>query len=269
MSTTDHEDLSHALAVLADRQAPDGPAPVADLLRRGRRSRRGRAAALTGAAAVVAAALAGVAALPAGPTSTGIGPAAAASGGGSAGPTGGASPGPGDPDSGPDVAELLAARIPAGYRIEKTWTDPGPQPVPSPTAGYRAQAFRVGALHGITNGTRSGDIRIEVGQVPGVPRHSKDFKPHANCADTPRCWVENRPDGSQLYKVLPEVATGNQTWQVTLFRTDGSMIVASSSIFLGQEDRLRTPVLDGDRLTALALDPVWQQVADTAPDAKV
>ncbi|OKJ16823.1 hypothetical protein [Kitasatospora sp. CB01950] len=275
MSTTDHEDLSHALEVLADGQAPAGPAPVADLLRRGRRSKRRRAATMTGAvAAIIAVAVAGGAVLTAGPTSTVAGPAAAPSGGGSSKPSDGASSKPGSPGSVPNVAELLAARIPAGYRIENTWNDPGPQPLPSgmpgPTDGVRQQAFRVGALHSITNGTRSGNIRIEVGQVIGVPRHSTGYKPHATCGNVPKCAVENRPDGSQLYTYLPDAAAGLQDWRVTLYRTDGSMITASSNTIANQGDKLYpSPLLDGDQLTALALDPVWQHVADTAPDAKV
>ncbi|MFD8482390.1 hypothetical protein [Kitasatospora sp. NPDC059673] len=82
MSTNEHEDLSQALEVLADRQLPPGSAPTADLLRRGRRSKRLRAATVSGTAVVVGAVAMGALFI-GGPaaTSSGIGPAAAAASG--------------------------------------------------------------------------------------------------------------------------------------------------------------------------------------------
>ncbi|MFD5563784.1 hypothetical protein [Kitasatospora griseola] len=288
MSINENEDLTQALEVLVDRQSPAGPPPTAELLRRGRLGRRRRAAVVTGGVAAVAAvAMAGAFAvgIGGGSPTVGIGPAASASG--SAKPSGtpsgkpsgtpsgkpsgtpsgkpstdptNSSPSgkPSDaPTAGAPVPDLLAERVPAGYRILATWKDPGPKP-------GSGKPWRIGVAHTITNGPRTGTIRIELTQVAGVPSGSTDYKPTADCGTAPACTVTHRPDGSLLMVTLPAAAAGLQDWQATLYSTDGSVVTASSSTVPapgGATDPYSgPPVLNGEQLTALALDPVWQGV---------
>ncbi|MFJ1795140.1 hypothetical protein [Kitasatospora griseola] len=287
MSTNDHEDLSNALEVLVDRQPPAGDAPVAELVRRGRLRKRQRAAVMTGGvAAVVAVAMAGafVVGAEGSPTAGGIGPAAAASGSAkpsstpsdkasgspsgkpsssgspSGKPTSSGSPSgkPSDaPTAGAPVPDLLAERIPVGYRILTTWKDPGPRP-------GSGQSWRLGAGHTITNGSRTGNIRIELTQLVGVPSGSTNYTPTADCGSMPDCTVTQRPDGSVLIVQLPAAAAGMQDWKALLYGTDGSLVTASSGTVPGPGDGTDLypgpPVLDGEQLKALALDPVWQGI---------
>ncbi|MEV7123562.1 hypothetical protein [Kitasatospora griseola] len=289
MSINENEDLTQALEVLVDRQPPAGPPPTAELLRRGRLGRRRRAAVMTGGVAAVAAvAMAGAFAAGIGggsPTASGLGPAAGSSGkptsttSPSGKPTSTSSPSgkptstgspstdptnsspsgkPSDaPTAGPLVPEMLAERVPAGYRILATWKDPGPKP-------GSGKPWRIGVAHTITNGPRTGTIRIELTQVVGVPSGSTDYKPTADCGTAPACTVTHRPDGSLLMVTLPAAAAGLQDWQATLYGTDGSMVTASSSTVPapggGTDLYSGPPILNGEQLTALALDPVWQGV---------
>ncbi|KIQ62884.1 hypothetical protein TR51_28735 [Kitasatospora griseola] len=286
MSINENEDLTQALEVLADRQPPAGPPPTAELLRRGRLGRRRRAAVMTGGVAAVAAvAMAGAFAVGIGggsPTASGLGPAAGASGkptstsspsgkptntsSPSTDPTSTGSPAkPADlPTAGPLKPDMLEERIPAGYHVISTWKDQHPLP------GGQGQEWRVGTGHSITNGSRTGDVRIELAQVAGVPRGTTGYQPTATCGAAPDCTVTHRPDGSVLIVDLPPVVNGFEGWKATLYGTDGGMVTAASgsvtatSVFpdpRAVEDRPPVPpVLTVDQLTALALDPIWQTV---------
>ncbi|MFJ5922513.1 hypothetical protein ACIQF6_07850 [Kitasatospora sp. NPDC092948] len=288
MSTNEHEDLSYAMEVLADRQPPPGRPPTAELVRRGRLRKRRRAAVMTGGVAAVAAvAMAGafVVGGSGSPAVSGIGPAAGASGSTtptelpssrptntglpSTRPTNTSSPSSkptdtGSPSSKPSgaptadlpLANLLEARLPAGYHIVSTWNQPATKP---------GDPWRAGAGHTITNGSRTGNMRIELTQVTGVRSGSTDYKPTADCGSVPNCTVTQRPDGSVLMVVLPPAAPGGlQDWKALLYGTDGTLVTASSGTVPGPGEGSDIypgpPVLNGDQLTALALDPVWQGI---------
>jgi len=298
MSTNEHEDLSHAMEVLADRQPPAGPPPTAELLHRGRLHKRRRAAVMTGGVAAVAAiavagafAVGGTGGTGGSPTAGGIGPAASASGSAaptdlpstrptdtgspstrptdtgspstrpdmsspSTNPTNSDSPAKPSDAAAPPLANLLEARLPAGYHIVKTWNE-------SPTAP--GKPWRAGAAHTITNGSRTGNMRIELGRVAGVPSGTTDYKPIADCGTMSNCTITHRPDGSVLMVMLPSAAPGGlQDWRALLYGTDGGMVTASSGTVPGPGEGTEIypgpPVLNGEQLTALALDPVWQGI---------
>ncbi|MGW4379296.1 hypothetical protein [Kitasatospora sp. NPDC004531] len=289
MSTDEHEELSHALEELADRQPPPGSAPTADLLRRGRRRRLVRSAAMTGTAVAVAAvALGGLFAGTPVDTAAGIGPAAGAtvsdkptgsakpSGTPSTKPTGSAKPSgtptgkdqpkpSGTPSTktsnspvlNPRVEELLAARRPAGYRLTNAFSDPDPEP----GSGVR---YRVVATEGLFRDSdrRGGDISMAITHVQGMPQGAT-YQPNPSCGGASNCTVTHRPDGSVLMVTLSPAVHDIFWWEATLYRTDGSLITARerNSPEMG-EDPVFPPILDGDQLAALALDPVWTQVVD-------
>ncbi|MFJ8442480.1 hypothetical protein [Kitasatospora griseola] len=269
MSTNDHEDLTYAMEELADRQAPAGPPPTAELVRRGRLRKRQRAAVLTGGVAAVAAvAMAGAFVVGGGsgsPTATGIGPAAAASGTGT--PTGSPSGKPTSTSSpikpsdthtaGPPIASLLAERLPAGFKILNSWDYPGAKP--------GSGLWLVGAAHNISNGSQSGSMRLELTQLRDVPAGSTNYKPTADCGPALNCTVTHRPDGSVLIVSLPpKAAGGEQDWSASLYGTDGGLVTASSGNIAGPGQGGGVygggAVLTGEQLTALALDPVWQGI---------
>lgn len=261
MNSTENEEMSRALRELADRQ-PGGPAPVTELLHRGRRRKRLRAVAVTGsAAAVVAVALAGAAVLvPHASNNTQAGPASSASVTASATASAASSPSPTRtvPATSAGVAEALKSWVPSGYRITDTWLEPGMPSLPP----NLPPIARIGALHTVTDGGRTGNIRIEI--TRSMSRSNPSAHPQPTCGTVPNCSVSTRPDGSVLLVELPPAAAGGeQIWQATLYAAGGTMITASSgNVSTTGVDRA-LPLLDGEHLTALALDPVWRQVADS------
>ncbi|MFI9783174.1 hypothetical protein ACIHEI_06620 [Kitasatospora sp. NPDC051984] len=296
MSTNDHEDLSHALEVLADRQLPPGSAPTADLLRRGRRSKRLRAATVTGTAVAVGALAMGTLFIGGpGATTTGIGPAAAAASGpeasskpsstpsGSSKPSGEPSTKPsgsakpsgtpsevskpsGTPSTktsnspvlDPRVKELLTARIPAGYRIANSYDDPDP----APGSGVR---YRVATTMLLVDDAKSPvegtDIRLEISHMPGMAPGTT-YQPNPTCDGASNCTVTQRPDGSVLMVKLPPAAGDFYRWSAALYRTDGNIVTASANNSPMMGGPIVQPAFNGDQLTTLVLDPVWSNVID-------
>ncbi|MFD7733566.1 hypothetical protein ACFV6F_24695, partial [Kitasatospora phosalacinea] len=125
----------------------------------------------------------------------------------------------------------------------------------------RLRSAQVGAGYTIVKGSKTGTVQLTVdrGQA-GASRRAP-----ATC-DIQGCSVTQQPDGSTLVLQLPPAAVGGeQVWQATLYRTDGSMIVAESGLVPlpghGHELYAGPPALDGQQLTALVLDPVWVQGA--------
>ncbi|MFD7733119.1 hypothetical protein ACFV6F_22345, partial [Kitasatospora phosalacinea] len=146
MNDTEHQEMSRALRDLADRHGPAGPAPVTELMHRGRRRRGLRTAAVTGSVAAVAAvAVFGGLALSGGPTATVAGPAGTGTASASASASASVTPGGAarlGPTSGAEVAELLKSRFPQGYRADgEPWRGGGrgggPAGRPGPDAPRR------------------------------------------------------------------------------------------------------------------------------------
>ncbi|MFB7948206.1 hypothetical protein ACFC6L_25180 [Kitasatospora phosalacinea] len=282
MNDTEHQEMSRALRDLADRHGPAGPAPVTELMHRGRRRRGLRTAAVTGSVAAVAAvAVFGGLALSGGPTATVAGPA----GTGTASAPASASVTPGGavrlgPTSGAEVAALLKSRFPQGYRADgepylvddkgvdlellgKQLTEEQKKQLAE--QGGLPDRLRggekVGAGYTIVKGSKTGTVQLTVDRGQGgTPRRAP------TTCDLPGCSVTEQPDGSTLLLDLPPAAAGGeQVWQATLYRTDGSMIVAQSGVVPlpghGHDLYAGPPALDGQQLTALVLDPVWVQGA--------
>ncbi|MDR3034493.1 MAG: hypothetical protein LBV78_15490 [Kitasatospora sp.] len=281
MNDTEDQEVSRALRDLADRHGPAGPAPVAELLHRGRRRRGLRLAAVTGSVAAVAAvAVLGATALGGGtsPTATAVGPA---DGGAASAPaSASASASPSATRTGPttaeEIAELLKSRLPAGYHPDgdPTLLDSRKQSAAdeelrklaeqqggTPAAGRTARDM-IGAGYTVTNGTKTGTVQITVmkGAAPTEPRTSD------SCNKRPDCSVTKRPDGSTVMLYLPKMPPDlPQVWEADLYRPDGLQVLAQSgNVPLpghGQDLYTGPPPMTGEALTALALDPVWTQGA--------
>ncbi len=165
----------------------------------------------------------------------------------------------------PTVEDLLAARNPAGYRIVNRYNDP--DPTPGSGLRYRVATTEFLAQEGDwpdpNHPPRTGDLGIEITHVKGMAPGTT-YQPNPDCEGTPNCTITHRPDGSVLMVKLPPAAGDLYTWQATLYGTDGSIVSATedNSPMMGQNPVL-LPLLDGDRLTALVLDPVWKQVVSS------
>ncbi|MFE1319634.1 hypothetical protein [Kitasatospora phosalacinea] len=294
MNDTEHQEMSRALRDLADRHGPAGPAPVTELMHRGRRRRGLRTAAVTGSAAAVAAvAVFGGLALSGGPTATVAGPAgtgaASASTSASSAASASASVTPGGavqlgPTSGAEVAALLKSRFPQGYQADgepflvedkgidrelldmqlteeqkKQLAEQGGLP-DRLKDGVRLGG-QVGAGYTIVKGSKTGTVQLTISRGQDGASH----RAPAKCV-TAGCHLTEEPDGSTLVLDLPAAAaSGEQVWQATLYRSDGSMIVAQSGVVPlpghGHDLYPGPPALDGQQLTTLVLDPVWVQGA--------
>ncbi|WP_033222179.1 hypothetical protein [Kitasatospora phosalacinea] len=281
MNDTEHQEMSRALRDLADRHGPAGPAPVTELMHRGRRRRGLRTAAVTGSVAAVAAvAVFGGIALSGGPATTVAGPAGQGTASASASVSG--SPGsavrPG-PTSGAEIATLLKDRFPQGYRadgepfviedraadlslIEKQLTEEQKKLAVEQgrLPGRLLGGDEIGAGYTVVKGSRTGTVQLTIDRGTG-------HRAPATC-DTEGCSITKQPDGSTVVLYLPPAAVGGQqVWQATLYRADGTMVVAGSGTVPlpghGQDLYAGPPVLDGQQLTALVLDPVWGQGASS------
>ncbi|GLW53272.1 lipase chaperone [Kitasatospora phosalacinea] len=288
MNDTEHQEMSRALRDLADRHGPAGPAPVTELMHRGRRRRGLRTAAVTGSVAAVAAvAVFGGLALSGGPTATVAGPAGAGTASTSASTSASVTPGGAvqlGPTSGAEVAALLKSRFPQGYRadgepflvedkgidwelLNKQLTEEQKKlaaeqgGLPDRLKNGARIGGQVGAGYTIAKGSKTGTVQLTISR-------GQDGAPHrapATCG-TPGCSATKQPDGSTLVLNLPPAAAGGeQVWQATLYRTDGSMITAESGTVPlpghGSDLYAGPPALDGQQLTALVLDPAWVQEA--------
>ncbi|MEU5389482.1 hypothetical protein ACFVT9_22290 [Kitasatospora cineracea] len=283
MNDTEDQEVSRALRDLADRHGPAGPAPVAELLHRGRRRRGLRLAAVTGSVAAVAAvAVLGATALGGGasPTTTAAGPAGGGTASASTSASASASASSGATRTGQvtagQLAELLKSRLPAGYHPDGDPTLIGNGGVGSsdeelqklaeqhsraPVAG-RTVRDEIGAGYTVTNGTKTGTVQITVmsGPAPAEPLTS-DL-----CNKRPDCSVTKQPDGSTVMLYLPKMPPDlPQVWQADLYRPDGVQVLAESgNVPLpghGQDLYAGPPPMTGEALTALVLDPVWTQGA--------
>ncbi|MFC8716087.1 hypothetical protein [Kitasatospora sp. NPDC057198] len=278
MNDTEHQEMSRALRDLVDSQDPAGPAPVAELLHRGRRRRGLRTTAVTGSVAAVAAiAVFGGIALSGGSAETAVGPAgqgtasASVSVSASASATSGSAAKQG-PTTGAEVAALLKSRFPAGYQAvgEPFLVNPRTDEpsfavnpdLPEETRKQLTKSLRgndsIGAGYTIANGSKTGTVQITIS-------HGTAGRAPAGCT-VPYCSVIKQPDGSILLLTLPSYGPEvPQVWQALLYRTDGTMVTAESGTLPlpghGQELYAGPPALDGQMLTALALDPVWTQGA--------
>ncbi|MFF4342781.1 hypothetical protein ACFY00_22980 [Kitasatospora sp. NPDC001540] len=283
MNDTEHQEMSRALRELADRHGPAGPAPVTELLHRGRRRRGLRTTAVTGSVAAVAAvAVFGGIALSGGPATTGAGPAASASASSASSASASASGASGGavrpgPASGAEIAALLKDRLPQGYRadgepsviedraadlsqIEKQLTEEQKKRAAEQGGlpGRLLGGGQIGAGYTVVKGSKTGTVQLTINRGTG-------HRAPAAC-DIKGCSITKQPDGGTVVLYLPPAAAGGeQVWQATLYRTDGTMVEAGSGTVplpgRGQELYAGPPVLDGQQLTALVLDPVWGQGA--------
>ncbi|WP_282206234.1 hypothetical protein [Kitasatospora fiedleri] len=275
MNDIEDQEMSRALRDLAGRHGTAGPAPVAELLHRGRRRRGLRLAAVTGSAAAVAAvAVFGATALAGGPSSTAaVGPAGQGTASVSASLS--ASTVRTGPTTPAEIADLLSSRFPTGYHA-----DGRPTLVDSRSTGADAEERKrlaelqggtpapsrplpetIGAGYTVTNGTKTGTVQLSIMHLPNGTGQLAD-----PCNNLPGCSATRQPDGSTLVLSLaPAPADLPQVWRADLYRTDGTVIAAESgNVPLpghGQDLYTGPPVLNGEALTALVLDPVWTQGA--------
>ncbi|MFE2351541.1 hypothetical protein [Kitasatospora cineracea] len=287
MNDTEDQEVSRALRDLADRHGPAGPAPVAELLHRGRRRRGLRLAAVTGSVAAVAAvAVLGATALGGGasPTTTVAGPAGGGTASASTSASASASASSGATRTGQvtaeEIAELLKSRLPAGYHpdgdptlIDSRKQGTGDEELKklaeqqgrTPAAG-RAVLDTIGAGYTVTNGTRTGTVQISIVRGSGAAASSGASLPSNLCGERPDCSVTKQPDGSTVVLYLPKMPPDlPQVWQADLYRTDGTRIEAGSGNVplpgRGQDLYAGPPPMTGEALTALVLDPVWTRGA--------
>ncbi|MEV4560579.1 hypothetical protein AB0K51_26785 [Kitasatospora sp. NPDC049285] len=261
--TTDDERLPRALRDLADRHPGGGPAPVAELLSRGRRARRLRTLTATATASCAVAVLAattlvlapsGPAAAPVAP-STGSASASASSGS----PTPSPSPTP-TALTAAQLLEMLRAKLPPSLRLSEPWTHgPGPNGLGASTG---PTAISVAAAFTVTDGAHTGTAEIEISHV--APGNRPDTCDIAFCTVTPQ------PGGGSLTVYLPDYPGVPQVWRATLRRPDGTLITASAgnvpgAVSASMELYPNPPLLDGPQLTALALDPAWLAAATGLP----
>ncbi|MGW4649915.1 hypothetical protein [Kitasatospora sp. NPDC004289] len=245
------ERVAEGLRELAARQEVSGPVPVAELLHRGRRGRRLRTATRVAAASVgVGAALTVAVALLPAPAATGPGlpalPAVSPSAVATPSPAA-SSPAP-LPTTGPELLEALRTRIPAGLSLGTPWA-PEQQPY------QKYVGFQV------RNGGATGNVRIDINRPSTGPVNV------VRCT-IPGCTDTDLPDGGHLQLYLPGKAVGGeQDWRATVRRPDGTMVTAASGNIPGPGEGTQVhpnaPLLTGEQLSELALDPLWQQVALT------
>lgn len=264
------DEFSHALREAADA-AP--PPPLERLAvgaqQRGRR-RRQRRVVVASAAAVAVLAAGGTLALRERPSATaaGPGPVAATAGPtspGTASPTPSPSPTPvasssATPMTADQMLALLRGRLPAGLQLSNPMGQ-GTEPTPNAMLQMTMAAFT------ITDNRGSGGVELIVSR--SAP--SSDLASNSQCAPTPHgatptCTSSALPGGGYLRVNLPaRAAGGEQVWTADLWQPDGVHVEASAGNLPGPGTRANgptrdAPVLNGDQLTALALDPVWQPV---------
>ena len=126
---------------------------------------------------------------------------------------------------------------------------------------------RLEAAYTASHGSATGTVRIEVSRTAPPP----DGKVHPDECTNPSCTVTAQPDGGSLTLYQhAQAAGGEQDWQATLRRPDGTMVMAGAGNLPGPGSDQRTPypnppLLTGAQLSALALDPAWHQAAATLP----
>lgn len=253
------DEFSHALWQAAD----DAPPPSVEAMavgaqRRGERRKRRRTI-VAGAAAVVLLAGAGGLVLQlrssATPTVVSAAPVTAtADTGRSAAPTSA-----GKVVTAAQMLELLRARLPAGLALTAPMSkgSDGPQrgPVQEAMAGFT-----------ITDARGKGGVVVSVTRVGVMDPASRGFCP-PSASSTPTCTGTAQPDGSYLWvNRAARAVGGEQLWEAILAKADGTLVTVSSSNLPGpgagaQGPTRDAPVLDTPQLSAIVLDPVWQQVA--------
>ncbi|PBC70534.1 hypothetical protein BX265_5074 [Streptomyces sp. TLI_235] len=264
------DQLSHALRQAVDAAAPPSVESMAVGAQRLGQRRRRRRTVVAGAAAVALFAGAGALTIHQRPAATVAGPAPTGSATGPAGtsarPASPAAPTTPAPVTGARMLELFRARLPAGLALSKplgpgseATTGPG-RLLPHAMAGFS-----------VTDARGEGSVTVEVIRDPPGNASERSFCPPPT--KTPTCTVTPRPDGAVLTVNRPKAAAGGeQRWQVDLLGADGTLVTVASSNIPGPPTRAEgptrdAPVLDTAQLTAVALDPVWQQVAAGLPAA--
>ncbi|MER5642549.1 hypothetical protein ABT095_37140 [Kitasatospora sp. NPDC002227] len=250
--TEPDEALRDALILLADRQSEPGPVPVAALLHRGRRTRRRRALGAS-AAAVCAVALIGAGAVATKPDGPDPRPAAG---------TVSSTPEPDVhfpvPADARQLLALLPTKLPASFRYEN-------HPMKVDADPHDPRGRRAMGAYTIKDGSRTGTVGIEVVRA-AVPQKVPPRPAQCTPSD---CTFTQQPDGGALMVLLGgKQADGAQQWLATLIRPDGTTVTASTGNvpLVGSDPHTpypNGPLLDGAQLTALVLDPLWQEASDS------
>ncbi|MFE0458614.1 hypothetical protein ACFW1A_05035 [Kitasatospora sp. NPDC058965] len=258
--TEDDARIAGRLKQLADRQVTGGPVPAADLIHRGRRTRRLRTLGGTavGAGGVALACTVCLALVPGTTDRATLSPAAQSS------PATPATTATTAPPTDPAITTtrllaLLAAKVPADlhpsnpYQLDETARLPWLRQL---TAAYT-----------VSDGAGTGSVRVEVRRTTPPPGGTLTPTP---CA-MPGCTVTPEPGGSYLTVYLPDrAAGGEQDWRATVDRPDGtSVTVSAGNLPAPGSDRKvpypNAPLLTGGQLSSLALDPAWHQAAASLP----
>jgi hypothetical protein len=256
------DEFSHALRETAEASPPARLGLLATgAAERGRRRKRRRAL-TAGVATVAAVACASVlafqlrpAAGPAGPADLGrsAGPASAAPAASASASTG---PSPSAATGAAQLLEVLRAKLPAGLQVSRPMSWGGG------TSGPRAGLLE--AAYTVTNGTATGSVQITVNRVAPGALQDADGACEPGLTG---CTSVRQSDGGRLKIYRPaRGAGGDQNWDATLRRPDGTVVSVSAGNLPGPgtgrtEPYPNAPLLTAEQLGALALDPAWQPFA--------
>jgi hypothetical protein len=124
------------------------------------------------------------------------------------------------------------------------------------------------AAYTVTDGTATGGVEVTVNRLAAgaLPADAGGCE-----AGITGCTSVTQPDGARLTIHRPARAPGGeQLWDAYLRRPDGTMVTVSAGNIPGPGTGLTEPypngpLLTGDQLGALALDPVWRPFAASLP----
>ncbi|GAA2746940.1 hypothetical protein [Kitasatospora cinereorecta] len=253
------DELTRALRQAVDDAPPPSVEGIAfGAHQRGTRHKRRRAV-VAGAAAVVLLAGAGTFAAQLRPAATVALPPAQSSTSPSPATTASASPSAEPAVTVDRMLDLLRERLP-GAALST--------PVGQVRGGddQHAPVRTASAAFTVTDSRGSSSVLVRVVRFEPLNPSTRTFCPQGSTATT--CTVTARPDGSRLTVNRSEAALGGeQVWDVTLLKPDGTQVIAESGNLPGPGSKADgptrdAPVLDTPQLSALATDPVWQSVSD-------